>query len=138
MLGRHRLWSRRRLPAGVQPRPVVDKDERRGDIQQMLSAAPGGAAVAGAPVKMSGLLQRDEKFMAMKTELDKQLLRGEIGHQEYADRVNKRVAHMIEEFRNVLPPETFKALFPDGGAQKIVLRYQMPESYEVFQKAAAI
>ena len=115
-----------------------DKDRRQDEIQQIVSRAAGGAAVAASPVDMSGLLQPDEKFSAMKSELDKQLLRGEVSHREYADRVNRGFSRMLEEFRNVLPPETFEALFPEGATENIVRCEQMPESYEVFQRAAAI
>jgi hypothetical protein len=116
----------------------VKKEERRGDVEQLLSRAPGGAAVTGSSLTLSGVLHPDEKFAALKSELDKQLLRGEIRHQEYADQVNQGFARMLEEFRNVLPAETFASLFPDSSAHNIVQRDQMPVSYEVFQKAAAI
>lgn len=68
-------------------------------------------------------------------------MRGEVSHDEYADRVNREFGRMVEEFQNVLPPETFKAMFrdvPAGGTAQIIVRNQMPESYEPVQQALRI
>ncbi|MBN2006981.1 MAG: hypothetical protein JXA21_26765 [Anaerolineae bacterium] len=115
-------------------------EARQQEIKSILEAAPGGKEVAGSS-QLDGLLTPDARFNAVKAELDKQLLRAEISHNEYAEKVNRGFTQMVEEFRNVLPPETFKALFPEvveGGHVEIVVREQMPESYEPLQETIRI
>jgi len=112
--------------------------ERRHEIAGMIANAPAGGNVADSTVLISGLLAPDARFAAVKQELDKQLLRGEVTHDEYAGQVNAAFARMIEEFRNVLPASTFETLFPEGSKKQLIIRSQMPETYEGFQELACV
>ncbi len=109
---------------------------RHREVKKMLEAAPGTDETFDSK-KLGGLLAPDEKFNQLKTELDKQLLRAEVSHNEYAEQVNRAFGQMLDEFRNILPAETFKTLFrdaPESGPVEIIVRHQMPESYEAAQE----
>ncbi len=113
---------------------------RKQEVKKMLAAAPETSLVIDSK-KLGGILAPDEKFNTLKTELDKQLVRGEVSHDEYAAQVNGAFGHMLQEFRNILPPETFKTMFrdvPESGPVEIIARKDMPESYEPVREALRI
>ena len=119
---------------------VAPKIKRNLEVRKMLKAVPGGKRVVDSK-QLSGMLGPDEKFNKLKLELDKQLLRGEVSHDEYAGRVNQAFSQMLEEFRNVLPPVTFRAMFrdvPTDGTIQLIARQQMPESYAPVQEMLRI
>jgi hypothetical protein len=131
-----------RIAVGQAVRQSLDKKdstaERRGEVVEMEVQAPSGEQVVESAALVSGILGPDMKFTTVKQELDKQLLRGEIRHEEYAAQVNAAFSRMITEFRNVLPASTFEALFPEGDTVNLIVPGLMPASYEVFQETACV
>jgi hypothetical protein len=114
-------------------------EARRQEVQKLVAAA--GGINAPAPRNLDGVFAADAKFSQLKTELDTQLLRAEVSHDEYANSVNRAFGQMLAELQNALPPETFKALFggvDTSGPVALIVREQMPESYEDAQEAIRI
>jgi hypothetical protein len=130
------------MAVGQAVRQLLDKKdsvaERRHEVLKMVAQAPAGEKVAESTVLVSGVLGPDLQFAAVKQELDRQLLRGEVSHDEYAAQVNSAFSKMIKELRNVLPASTFEALFPEGDKTNLIAPSLMPASYEVFQEAACV
>lgn len=131
-----------RIAVGHAVRQLLDKKdtvaERRHEVVEMVAQAPAGEQVTESSVLVSGVLGPDLKFAAIKQELDRQLLRDEVSHDEYAAQVNAAFSRMVGELRNVLPAITFEAIFPEGTKTNLIVPSLMPASYEVFQETACV
>ncbi|GAB2961259.1 hypothetical protein GCM10027048_31680 [Hymenobacter coalescens] len=133
-------------------RQPVSQPERQLEIEHLLQASlaqglteanarPAALTDAAPGRSLGGITERDAAFRAVKTELDTQLLREEISHDEYAARLNGAFQHLVTELQDALPAPTFARLFPEhaaGRAVALINREQMPESYLAHQELAQL
>lgn len=117
----------------------VSRDERRPELVAMLAAAPEGRAAASAPTTIQGVADLDQRFGALKADLDRQLLRGELTNDAYAQVLNDAFRLMVEELRDALPAATHQQLFGEvGPGYELVSPSLMPASYEPFGEQLGI
>lgn len=127
---------------GENLRVGVDAEARERELAGMLAPSANTAERAEvADVDLAGAATIDRRFHETKRELDILLLRGEIGHDEYAETLNRAMNDLLTALREVLPPERFAALFPDlpeGTEYQLIDRRLMPDSYAEVQAIAKV
>ncbi len=126
---------------GAHLKSGVDASGRRAEIEEMLTHAPEGLEVANQRLPMDGVYEADARFQKVKRELDTQLLRGEVAHQEYAHQINAAFHTMVGELHEALPSNTFETLFPEAlltQPYQLVDPKLMPDNYARIQEAAKL
>lgn len=106
--------------------------DRGQEIEAML-ALTKSVQISGRVKGPQGIIEIDREFQALKKELDIQLIRGEVSHKEYADKVNAAFCRMMEELRNEMAPEVFKVYFGDGKDTLLIVAEEMPD-YKPYQQ----
>ncbi len=119
----------------TEPQP----EARAIQLENLFSGTLGAAAdVHGLS---ASILDADTAFLKVKQDLDNQLIRGQIGHSDFADAVNKAFATMIDRYVNVLNPEDFKKVFgslPGDKPPALIDPQLMPETYEGVKEALGL
>ena len=108
-------------------------------LENLLSGALGPAT--NAQSLLPPILEADTAFFNVKHELDNLLIRGKIGHVEFAETVNKAFAAMLDQYANVLSAEDFEKVFGSlPGDKPFVLTdpQEMPETYEGVKEALGL
>jgi len=113
------LRARQIAALRAQVRTQPDRDTRAAAVERSLSAgASASPADAAASLSVSerereGVLSRDLRFQKHKHELDRALLRGDVGRTAYAGAINSELAILVQELKDILPDPLQASMFDD-------------------------